>query len=180
MSWLFEDPWPVIWITLVVEALLAAALFNTQSKAVLAGMLGVLALAGGLLLVERLVVTETEEVEQTLHDVAEALETNDVAAVLTHLAPDAAEIRFAAQGLLPSVNITEAEVGSDLSVRINPLMNPPTATARFMGKISMESGGSRNIPYEKFIRPFSVTLRKEGDRWLLTGYKLENRPGQAR
>ena len=177
MTWLLENPWPAIVGTLLAESLLAAALYAT-GKAKIGIAMGIVLLLGlALVLVERFVVTETEEVEDTLQAVAAALETNDLAAVMAFLAGDASNIRAAAQNWLPQAQITAARVGSDLRITFGEGADPLTAEATFTGRISRVVNNPQELlPYREFVQKFTLDLRKEGDRWLLTDYAVGGLP----
>jgi hypothetical protein len=122
-----------------------------------------------MVMLERVVVTDTEQVEDTLHGIAEDLEANNIPLVLASFSPNCPGIRQA-ESVLRRVKIETAVVGRDLEVRINKLTSPPTATAYFTGRIqARDTGGS--IPYENYIRKFKVRLELRGDRWLVADYE---------
>ncbi len=170
MASLLESPWPAIWFGLCALALLGVAYLNTR-RGLLLVLLGVaLAISGAGILVEWLVVTDVEEVENTLQEVADALESNDLTRVQSFLDPGADVMRRRTEQYLPLVKVTQVKI-SDIKVRINRLIAPPTATVQFFGRISFESRSAAvQTPYGNLIRPFTVKLRKSGKRWLLTGY----------
>jgi hypothetical protein len=179
MSLLVESPWPAISAGVLALVLLAIAYANTRRRGLLAAGGGVIALMALLVLLELVVVTEREAVEQTLDSVAAALETNDVDAVMVYLAPDATRIRAAVQGYLPSVTITDAKVGNDLKVTINRLTSPPTARAEFTGRISFDTqAGARSMPYSNLVRKFAIKLQKRHEAWLLSDYET-TQPGRG-
>jgi ketosteroid isomerase-like protein len=128
----------------------------------------VLAITGGLLILERLVVTQTEEVEDALDRVAQALVAGDSQTVLAALSPQCPK-RGEIQSVLSRFTISSARIGGDLEIRFNDLSSPPTATAYFTGIVDAKDNRGA-IPYEHMIRKFKVTLRKEGDRWLIHDY----------
>lgn len=168
MNWLIESPWPSLMLGAALEVVLGLALVRTGRGIFLAPMALVLALTGGMLVVERLVVTETEEVEDTLATIAAALEANDVPRVMASVAANCPR-RGEIERTLPRFEIHEAHVGGDLEVRLNRLTSPPSATTFFTGRISaLDKRGE--VPYEHMLRKFKVTLRKEGDRWLVSDY----------
>ena len=69
--------------------LVRAAAGAWRARAVIiAAMVGVLALTAGMLVLERLIVTEREAVEDALDGVASALATNDPPQVLAYFAPE--------------------------------------------------------------------------------------------
>jgi hypothetical protein len=168
VTWLVESPWPVLMLGVCIEIVLAIVLVRTGRTVVLAAMVGVLVLTAGMLLVERVVVTRTEEVEDTLAAIGTALEANDLPAVMASIATDCPR-RGEIQATLPRFVIREARVGGDLEVRFNPLLSPPTAVTYFTGRIAARDKRGE-VPYEHMIRKFKVTLRKEGDRWLVADY----------
>lgn len=168
MSWLVESPWPALMLGLIVEIVLALVLVRTARRGVLVAMIGVLVLTAGLLLVERIVVTDREAVENALADISASLESNDVPAVMAAIAVDCPR-RGEVQSTLPRFVIREAHIGGDLEVRFNALLSPPTAVAYFTGRVAARDKRGE-VPYEQMIRKFKVTLRKQGDRWLVIDY----------
>jgi len=173
MTALLESPWPAIVVGVMAAGLLGVAYHNTGNPRLRWAMAGTLAAVLLLLLVEWLVVTDREAIADTLEDVAVALETNDLDAVLAYLAPEGDRIRLDAQRYLPAFEISDANVGGDLEVVVNRVTNPRTARVTFTGRIS---GASRNLaersPYENFVRPFTLRLREDEDRWLITDYDM--------
>jgi hypothetical protein len=172
MTALLESPWPALWLGLIAEALLGVAWYQTGHRRLMQAMAGVVGLVLLLLAIEWLVVTDREQVSNTLEDTARALETNDLDQVLAFLAPEADRLRSDAQRYLPNLNVREANVGGDLEVTINRFTNPPTARATFTGRITGASRGPDRFPHENFVRKFTLKLRQDGDRWLLTDYEM--------
>jgi hypothetical protein len=173
MAWLVEDPWPVVVGTLAVLGVLAVVLYRTGRGIFIAAMIAVALLGCGLLLVERLVVTERERVEAALEGAAAALERNDLEGVLSHIAPEAGAMRASVAAVLPGVEVTDANIGGDLKVTFNNLTNPPSARADFTGRVTLKSRSpSLAFPFDNFVRPFTVRLRREGDRWVMTEYQM--------
>ena len=169
MKWLFEDPTLLLVLLVVGEGLFAVALVKSGRMIVLAWMalLLVVVLAG--LLVERLVVTQAEEVETTLDEICGALEANDLAGVLAMVSPQSHQIRGQLQTLLPRLDISEAHVGGDLAIRVNRLTSPPSATADFTGRVKAAMP-SEGLSPGNYIRRFTVHFQREGDAWLITDY----------
>jgi ketosteroid isomerase-like protein len=168
MSTFVENPIFWIAVTVLLEAILAVMLVKTGRGALVGAMIGVLVLGAAGLLLERVVVTEREEVEAAFEEIAAALERNDVPGVMACLASDASQLRTEASSRMPRVEISDARI-RDLKVSFNRRANPPTARADF--KAIVEARDKKGeVPYEHFIRQFSVGLRREGDRWLLTDY----------
>ncbi len=168
MTWLVESPWPSLMFGIGLEIILAIALVRTGRGLILAAMVLVLALLAGMLVIERLVVTETEAVENSLDAVASSLAANDKEAVLaafSPLSPRRAEV----QSALSKVRINSARVAGDLEIRFNDLTNPPSATAYFTGIVDAKDRTGQ-IPYEHMMRRFRVVMHKQADRWLIDDY----------
>lgn len=168
MTWLVESPWPSLTLGAAAVFVLTVLLVQT-GRAIYLGAIGAAAaLTLGMLLIERMVVTQTEEVEDALAGIAAALEANDVDAVMASIAPDCPR-RGEISSTLPRFAIREAHVGGDLEVRFNQLASPPAATTYFTGRI-VASDRRGEVPYEQLIRRFKVSLRKQGGRWLVANY----------
>ena len=75
-----------------MEVVLVIALLSTGRALLLAAIAGVAVLGGVLLVAERMIVTETEQVEATLDELSAALVSNDLPAVLRFIAPAATEV----------------------------------------------------------------------------------------
>ncbi|MBI1901276.1 MAG: hypothetical protein HYS13_09215 [Planctomycetia bacterium] len=166
MDVFWESPWPAVGLFGFGLVALAVAYHNTRNRALLwaAAVDVLLGLAG--VAVEYFVVTDYEEVENTLSDAAAALAANDENALLSFFDPEASSLRASVHGALAMFEIHDAGFRG-LEVRFNHVMNPPTATAQFRGRIVYSSrggDGARN-PY---LQPVTIHLRREGDRWLIS------------
>ena len=168
MSMFIESPWPATLLCIGSEVCLAMLFMRTGKALVVVMMAVVLAVSAGLILMEQTIVTDTEQVEDTLHGVAESLAANDMARVLAAFAPSCPG-HDQVQSILPTVLVSSASVGSDLEVRISKLTNPPQATTYFTGRIEAKSKRG-TIPYEKMFRKFKVKLERRGDHWLIVDY----------
>jgi ketosteroid isomerase-like protein len=136
----------------------------------------VLAVAACLVILERVVVTEKEEVEDALEAIATSVEANDAQSVLAAFASSSPR-RAEVQSALHRVKVSSARIAGDLEVRFNRLGAAPAATAYFTGIIDAKDK-TGSIPYEHMMRRFKVTLHKEGDRWLVFDYE-DNDRGQG-
>lgn len=170
MNWLFEDPTPLVVIGVLVEGLLAVVFVNTRQLRVAAVMAGVLVLLLAGLAVERLVVTDYEQIEAALDGTARSLRANDIPGVLARIDPQAAGMRQSAEAALNRARISDAKV-KDLHVQFHRLTSPPTAEAEFIGNIkgSFESG--IDVGEGMVIRRFRIQFVRRGERWLMTAYE---------
>ena len=171
MPWITETIWPAVLIGLVVELVLTVMVVASGRGRLVWAMIGVLAVALGLVAIERLVVTEREEVALALDAVAVALTKNDLPLVLTYVATSAPHTRAAAQANLGRVAIHAARVGSDLKVDVRSEAQPPTATARFVAQFSGVEKSSQTR-FDKFVQRLEIHLVKEDGQWRIAAYKL--------
>jgi hypothetical protein len=171
MTWIVEDPLPILLLGVAVEAVLIVVLFQSGRGAILLAMAAVGLLTATLLLVERLVVTDTERIETVLYQVAAALRDNDVDGVVECLAPSAADLRRSVLVRLANLHIVEARITSRPRIRINRLTNPPTATATFFGRVQIE-GGMAAMTGGPFVGRVAVELEEMDDHWAITGYQM--------
>jgi hypothetical protein len=180
VSWLFEDPTTLIVTGLLIEGLLGVALVKSGRGALVLVMLGVLVLVGSGVLIERLVVTQHEEVEDTFDGICRALLANDVQRVLSFIDPMAADIRSQVQSVLPQAQITDARV-YDLMIDVNGHASPPTAQAQFVGRVKGRFRGDGPGGDEGLVlHRFTVDLRKDGERWLVVAYQDHGNIGGRR
>lgn len=174
MAVLLETPVPALVAGMIVEAMLVAWLMHSRRQVLWIPIVLVLLATLGLVLLEAAVVTDREEVAAVLDAIASALESNDLSTLLAYVSTThGAGIRRDIQARLPPWRVTDAHVGRDLKVEINPLTVEPTAAATFTGRVTVTSrdGTLRNAHY---LRKFTVKLRREGSGWL--AYDYEERP----
>lgn len=170
MTWLFEDPTTLVIAGVLIEGLLAVGLVKS-GRGVLAVPMVILALLLGVcLLVERLVVTDREQIEDVFNGVCRALAANDVDGVLDYIDPAAANMRSQVRNVLAGARITEARI-YDLEVEVNRGARPPAAEARFTGRVKGNYRGEAASGEGMVLRRFTVEFRLVGDRWLMTGYQ---------
>ncbi len=172
MSWLFEDPMPVIYVAVVAEFLLIGFLVLTGRGVALFAMLGVAALAGVLLLVEHLVVTDVEVIEQTLADAAKAIESNDAEAVKKFIAEEDSVTRDRIDWVLDEYIFERVRIKSNLKVEVTD-SEPKTARATFN---AVATGGDKHGTFTGQVVPrfIIVKLRQNGERWLITDHEARD------
>src|SRR5688572_28536076 len=150
MAWLVESPWPALVTGILIEAMLAIALLRTGLAKIIAVMVGVFVVTLLLLLLERVVVTEFEEVELALDSAATALAANDVEKVISFISPEQQNLKSYAERQMRQFNFTDAVIGGDLTVLVNRLTSPPSAAARFTVRLAGKDR-SGTVPYGNLI-----------------------------
>lgn len=176
MLWLTENPTPILFVGIFVVAVLAALFVTTVRKEFLWGIAGVLVLMGGAMLVDWLVVTDRELIEQTIDGGVAALEANDLDRVLTFLSPSAQKTRQRAQWALGAVEFQNVNI-SNLEIEVNQHTSPPTADVRFHGVFRYRETVSPDQFQGLYSARFEVEFEKIDGRWLITDhYEYEATP----
>jgi hypothetical protein len=171
MMWIVENPLPILLLGIAAEAVLVVVLFQSGRGAILLAMAAVAVVTAALLLVEWLVVTDTERIETVLYRAAAALRDNDVDGVIECLAPAAVKLRRSVAARLANLEVVEARITSRPNIRINRLTNPPAATGTFFGRVRVE-GGFGGVVAGPFIGRVTVELEKRDDQWAIVAYQL--------
>jgi len=127
---LLENPTPIWAVGAVLATLTALIFLARRNLPSLFALVGVVVLTLLLVLVERIIVTEREEVEAAVYRLAAAVEANDLPAVLAHLDPASIKPTSDAKTLLLRLKIAKAHVGGTLSVDVDSSINPHQATSR--------------------------------------------------
>ena len=179
MDAILESPLPAIVFGIFLEAILAVAFLNTRRKSVLAAMLVVLLIAAAGVALEKWWVTDREEIEATLNEIARALEANDLELVCTFIEPDAQEARTLAAVNMALVTIKSASV-RNLEVQVNRLASPPVAETRFMGNFDCEGkavmGNMVPVADARYLLDFEADFHLINDRWMVSdNVKFEQR-----
>ena len=168
--WLFENPLPVLFLGVLATAVLAGILYMTGRISVLIALIGSVLLCGVLLLVERLVVTEAEQVDLILESIARAIQRNDLNDALQYISTSAPEVRESAKQRLPRMIISSATITSRIDVKVSRGKSRLTAVARFTARI-VGNDKQGYVQDGHYVRFFIVRLRKEKGMWRVTDYE---------
>ncbi len=174
MTSLLEDPTPIILVGIIVEAVLGVILLRTGRGVLLWAMGGVMALVVIGVLVEWLVVTERERVEETIENAAAAVEANDFEKFDTYLTRDAEKARGLARWAFSRAEFSRVKI-TKLDIHIVRQTSPPTAKAELSGIVTFKDRMGES-PYNNYPPNGTLTLRLENGRWLISGYTLKNDP----
>ena len=163
---LLENPVPVFAVGAVLATLCGLAFLARRNLTSFFAFLGVVALTLLLVLVERLVVTDREQIEASVVELLLAIEENDLPAVLTWIAPSATEVRGDAETLMPLVKVGDTAAAS-LRVEVD---GDSTAVAKFRGKIDgiHRNSGQRVFYFEEV----HLDWVKRNERWLVRDYQV--------
>ena len=169
MTWLVENPMPVIYVTVLVQLILLGILVMTGRGVMLFAMVGVGALAGALLLIEYLVVTDREEIQDTLSATAAAIAANDATTVKQFIAPEDERTRNRIDQEFDDYYFESVSIKSNLKIEVTK-GDPPTALATFNAVAvgGDKQGGTRGVTVPRFLK---VWLRKDGPNWVITRHE---------
>ncbi len=174
MTWWTENPVPILVFCVAAIAIIAIAFLQTGRKWCLYAGVAVVLLAASALVVDQVVITDREQIEITLRDLADLVGANDVPGVLAHIAADATRMRNDAERYLTRYQIERASIGQRIVVEIHERQQPPMATAEFTGRIEIPEAqemAGRSIA----VRKFRLQLRKEGPGdWRCVDYEMMN------
>ncbi len=133
-------------------------------------MAGVAAFMGLAVLIDKLVVTDRERIEQVIYDAAEAAEQNRFDAVIACISPSATAVQLEAKRWIgPRTKFNLVSITS-MRVELTRADKPPTATAVFH-VIAQGQAGDRSIVYGGgYNGVITAQFRKEGERWMVTEY----------
>lgn len=173
MTWLLEErqsALTVIIVGIITVVILGFGWAKTGRMETLYALVVVVLLCGGLLGLQRFVVTEAEGVEATLAQIARDVERNDIAALVAHVDSRAPQIRAQVESEFPKYRFSKVEITRirDIKIRLDRI--PPQAIAEFSVVVSgADSEGlldGQSIP--RFV---IVTFHKESGRWRVYNYE---------
>ena len=186
MTWLSENPWPLVIALAALAVAFLVALRVTQKGKYLVWSGTALGLAAAVLLVERAWVTDRERIASIILDVADAVEASDYDRIRAHLSPEYA---------VPGGMITEAIIRGTLGhmefefVRITQLETTAgrltgRGKADFLAQASWEQRTSTGSPDYNATPPpgvgFSVGfVREESGAWKVARIDVVSAPGTA-
>ena len=136
-----ETPWPAVLTCTVALVVFGVLFMRTGRASMIVAMAAIVGALVGLVVLEQTIVTDTEEVQDTLHGIAEHLAANNVTEVLASFAPNCRGLAQA-RPVLSRVTVESATIGRDLEVRISKLTSPASATAFFNSRLSAEAFAS--------------------------------------
>jgi hypothetical protein len=172
MTLLLEDPVPAMIIGGLTAAILGGGWIQTGRKWLIYLMVAVILLTVGAVIMERMVVTDREQITATLHQIAALVERNDVDAAVDYAYSGTPEVRSAAEAELARYEFSDVDIKSNLEVEVFPDEKPPRAVAEFNVTAQLSTkGGQFQISDRRIPRYVEVTFYKEDNgAWRVGGY----------
>lgn len=168
MTWLLQEPLYIAILGVVAVAMLGFAWLQTRVQALLYATLAAVVVTGLLLAVEHWVETDQERVAKTLHEIAAAVERNDLQATLRYAASGADEARARVEAEFPRYHFERVSIKHNLEVKINYDRQPPEATATFNVVVvgtAKSLAGTFHVP--RFVE---VKLVEQNGHWRVSDY----------
>ena len=158
---------PVLGVLIV--GFCAAAFHATRKTAFIGGIVAAVLMVGGIFLLDYLVVTPREQVKMVIDEGVLAIKANDPDHVVALLAPNAStDIQPYVRWAFNTVKFTGARA-NDLKITINELTSPHSAKAEFYA-VLLYQGKNINLPGDRYACRMIITLEKQNQKWLATGY----------
>lgn len=164
--------WMLLVSLFVVAAILAAMWTATARREPLLAAAVAIGLMPLLWMVERLVVTDREAIETTLHEIAADVKSNNRAAVLGHIDPAATWLRARAEGEIANYQFTECKINKLHEIEVNYRDRPLTAVADFNVYVSGTFRvGNEMLPPGDYFRRIELRLRQDAEgHWRVENY----------
>lgn len=171
MNLLLENPLPIWSLGAVCLAITLIVFLAKRSLGSVLAVAGVIAGTALLLLLESIVITPSEEVEESLANVLEAIKANDLPQVLAMIDPNAKHVRNDAETLMPQVKVKETGA---TSVRVEFAdSNPLEATSFFRGRI--DGTHARTGTRVFYFDQVEIDWQKNGATWQIIDYRVKHR-----
>lgn len=182
MSDLLDHLYPVVIGSALLAVMCAFGWLKTGYRGLAVATVVLILFSIGMVLLERLTITDREQVEQTMEQIARDVERGDLEKILSHVHPDAPETRNEAAQELPQYKIKSVRIKRGMRIEFHPRHDPPEAVAEFnvvvTGSDAGELVGESQVP--RFV---TVRLWKDGDLWKVRSYRhddplegMRNRP----
>ena len=129
MSWLWEQPLPIFSMGALLFLMLSGGLLKTGQRWLWGALLTVFFLTSSLLVLEYIVVTPHEQIERTLGQIAEDLESNQKHRIIQAISASATELKREAELALKRLEFHQINVKPNLETTF--FRDMQVAVARF-------------------------------------------------
>jgi hypothetical protein len=158
--WFIEDPWPPILILAVIAMVFGFAWNANHRGLYFLSALGCVALGFVVLVVEELIITESEEVEAEVYALAEAVTKGEQEQVLDFFAGDAGRLRAAIASRMDDIQVEDNLRITGLQVEMQNNGTEAQSDFRANGTVTLKNMGSYNGPTR-----WNLTWEKNEGTW---------------
>jgi len=176
MTNIFQTPWLLLFISLVVLLVVAVWRQNYPEKQRWWQLLLPLGLAAGALALDYFVRTDYEKIILTIRRARDACVAEDVDMLATTLSPEYSDISHGSRSELTRFlrsffATTKIEKAPQKSGQV--LINAPTATAENMYRVHLEANNAYTQAASMYFVKVRIRLRKDSSaQWLINGCEL--------
>jgi hypothetical protein len=157
--WFTETPWPPFCICSIVAAVFFAQWYIHRRPRQLQLSVAFLALGGVIILVERLIVTESERVENNVYALAHAFESGDGERCAAFFSEDDQQERELVRSVAGRVQIVGSIRLTDMSVQLSSANSRATSTFRASAIVNYQ--GRQDHVYTRW----QLTWHREANEW---------------
>ncbi|HEX3657800.1 MAG TPA: hypothetical protein VHY91_20815 [Pirellulales bacterium] len=171
MTWLTEDPFWAVALAACALLVILLIMFATGHWALWKPAAGVVLLALAVVVVERLVVTDREQVELVIDQAVQAALHNDMPGIEALIEPQANQLRRQIRSELAHARITQLRVTHEV-VRVDHNTVPPTAEADLIVRLSAQQG--RGPIEDAPPIALKVQFSKSTGAWLVRAAEIDD------
>lgn len=172
MTWLFESP-ATIAVWSVILGIAAGVAWSFTGKKIFIVAIGlVIAGAAGLLIAEKMIITDREAIELKLREIADDLAHNRHARIIGHIATSNLAIQATATQELPNYTFTEVRITKIHSIEVDTAPKNRTAKVDFnIVATGTFRQGADSISDTSVPRMIKLDMIKEDDgEWRVDNY----------
>lgn len=177
--WIAENSFLPFMTGLLITGILACLAFMLSNRhlALLAAIVGIGSVA--LVITERYIVTDREQVNNLLYEVANDVEFNRHDAILSHMKVDSRAYKSAVVEM-PKYKFRRCNITGIREIQLKPDVNPTSATVNFV--VFVDVNAMQTHQYDgPGRREVTLTLEKQPDgKWLIVDYSHRHPTGDAR
>jgi len=171
MNWLFDSPFTILLGAVAIGFFLGVAWVQTGKNAFVYAIGGVVAVAIGLLVLERAVETDTEKVRKLLYQIAADIEDNDAEAVVQYVVSSQPELAEQGKREMKRYTFSQVQITKIHSITENPDKQPPSVVAEFNVLVGL---GNQEFALDNRPIFFKVTFWKDTDgQWKIADYHYD-------
>lgn len=176
MNLLLEQPLAVVILGVVLGLGAGLAWTSTGRKEWLFGLAAIALLTIGGLILEQVIVTDREAIEATLTEIARDVESNNIRALVGHIATGATEVQQEAEREMPNYRFEECRVTKVHNIDIDSTQEPHSAIVEFnvVATGSFSEGGFELTGQQVYRWVQLHMVREKDGRWKVQSYKHDD------
>jgi len=178
--WFTETPWPPILICSVLAVLLIAGWSANQRGSYLGGVLALVLLSGAIYVAELKIVTDAEQIEESVYGITSAFQQGDAGKTLEYVSAKAPGIRMFISSAIQLVKVDDDLRVTDVHVTMKA--NGSRGISHFRANATVDVRGFGNLGHQPSRWEF--TWQREANQWkvihiyrlnVFTGERIANR-----